>query len=113
MIDKSSSREPYISVLRLFTESGQAHISPVAEIKDASHVLLLEGPLLGYAVRNGDDTMPYLENWETCENLRFVFPSDIEVPSSTIEAHNPGKEHVSCLLLNGIDCVAHGDTEPM
>ena len=92
-------RRPYISVFRLFAEVEQAHILQVAEIKNASHVLLLKGSLLGYAVQHGDDTMPCLENWETRESYLFAFPPNIADSSIAMKAHNAGIEHVSCLMF--------------
>ena len=46
----------------------------VGHISDASHVQVLRGDLIGFAVRARDDSFPYLANWTTGRMRRLKAP---------------------------------------
>ncbi|TDL22364.1 hypothetical protein BD410DRAFT_258378 [Rickenella mellea] len=56
-------RSPHIQVLRLAQWQDRVHIDKLATIDGASHPKVLRGSILGFAVKNGDDSFPRLIDW--------------------------------------------------
>ncbi|KAL5536223.1 hypothetical protein ACEPAF_44 [Sanghuangporus sanghuang] len=64
----------YILVLGISQPSGCVTLQQLAHIPGGSIVKYLRGDLIGFACRNGDDTYPYLVNWNTGDTHSLQFP---------------------------------------
>lgn len=93
-------RKPYIMILELREYSDKkVSIEQVGHINDSSHVQVLRGDLIGFAVRGGDDSFPYLANWIADEiHCLQIPPSSIETVFPTVRC-NPNSNLSSCLCL--------------
>lgn len=63
MICSSLIRLPEIQIYSICLDNGRLSFSLVATIKGASHVRLLSGNMLGFAVFSGDDSFSYIVDW--------------------------------------------------
>lgn len=67
-----------ILILELFADENEVFARKLAEIPDASHVRLLMRPYVGFSVHNGDDTDPYIMNWETGYSRLLACPDPVQ-----------------------------------
>lgn len=67
-----------ILILELFADENDVFARKLAEIPDASHVRLLKRPYVGFSVHNGDDTDPYIMNWETGYSRLLACPDPVQ-----------------------------------
>ncbi|KAL5510908.1 hypothetical protein ACEPAG_4665 [Sanghuangporus baumii] len=68
------TRKPYILVLGLYQSPENVILRRLGHIRNASHVRYLQGDQVGFAVRDGDDTFPYIANWRTGTLYYLRFP---------------------------------------
>lgn len=73
---RSDLRTPYIKVIAIEERNNEVIFTEVATIKNASHVRLLSGSLVGCLVNAGDDSYPVLKDYESGDvyNLKLMAP---------------------------------------
>ncbi|KAH8112801.1 hypothetical protein DFH11DRAFT_1705942 [Phellopilus nigrolimitatus] len=83
------TRNSFIRVLSVGACSDGFLFRSLAEIRGASHVQLLHGPLVGFSVYEGDDSYPRVANWYTGK-IMTLFPKRYEpLPSVLAQVPSP------------------------
>ncbi|KAL5513815.1 hypothetical protein ACEPAH_4216 [Sanghuangporus vaninii] len=68
------TRKPYILILGIYQSPESVILRRLGHIRNASHVRYLQGDQVGFAVRDGDDTFPYIADWRTGAFYCLQFP---------------------------------------
>ncbi|KAL5510909.1 hypothetical protein ACEPAG_4666 [Sanghuangporus baumii] len=94
---------PYILVIGIYSSTSNVSFQQLMRICNASHVQYFRDDIVGFAVRDGDDTYPYLAIVKTGEMRCMQFPNN----TPQLNTNLPIEPCIAITMLNGIVYTLH------
>ena len=69
------SRESYIVVLQILAIRESVIINPIAELPGGAFIRYFRGRYVGFSARDGDDTYPYIADWQRSAIHKIAVPN--------------------------------------
>ncbi|KAL5513820.1 hypothetical protein ACEPAH_4221 [Sanghuangporus vaninii] len=95
----------YILILGISQSSGCVTLQQLAHIPGGLNVMYLCGDFIGFACRDGDDTYPYLVNWNTGDTHCLQFPHNDLQPNCPL----PIEPCKAFIITNGFIFTLHAN----